>query len=390
MLEVEDGVRVLDRRREQALRVLRRRRADDLEARDVRERALRVLRVERAAREAAAATAGARRSARGVPPRKYCLAATVTRWSQAHETKSANCISATGRSPMSAAPVRAADDRRLRERRVEHAPRPELLLEAVRDLEGAAVHPDVLAEHEDPRIAAHLLAEPVRDRLDVRPLGHYLWWGVSRSSCEANTLRSRSPGSGSGDCLGALERLVQESLDRRGDVVLLLVRHVGVPAKPVAVALDRVLLRPLLEHVLRDVERVVVHRMPLHAEREALDQGRSAAGASLLDRALRLAVHGEDVGAVDDDALEAVGGGAIGDVLDRVAEVRRRRIRPLVVVADVHDRQAPDAREVHALVRVASRGRAFAEPADGDALVAADPECERHSRRDRAASPAGG
>ena len=41
----------------------------------------------------------------GVPMRKCCFAATVTRWSQAHETKSANCISATGRIPISAAPV---------------------------------------------------------------------------------------------------------------------------------------------------------------------------------------------------------------------------------------------------------------------------------------------
>ena len=43
----------------------------------------------------------------GVPTRKRCLAATVTRWSQAQETKSANCISATGRMPMIAAPVQA-------------------------------------------------------------------------------------------------------------------------------------------------------------------------------------------------------------------------------------------------------------------------------------------
>ena len=41
----------------------------------------------------------------GVPARQRCLAAIVTRWSHAHETKSANCISATGRKPISAAPV---------------------------------------------------------------------------------------------------------------------------------------------------------------------------------------------------------------------------------------------------------------------------------------------
>ena len=43
----------------------------------------------------------------GVPARKRCLAATVTRWSQPQEMKSANCISATGRMPMKAEPVAA-------------------------------------------------------------------------------------------------------------------------------------------------------------------------------------------------------------------------------------------------------------------------------------------
>ena len=44
----------------------------------------------------------------GVPTRQCCLAAIVTRWSQAQETKSANCISATGRRPIRAAPVAPA------------------------------------------------------------------------------------------------------------------------------------------------------------------------------------------------------------------------------------------------------------------------------------------
>ena len=41
----------------------------------------------------------------GVPARQRCFAATVTSWSHAQEMKSANCISATGRMPMIAAPV---------------------------------------------------------------------------------------------------------------------------------------------------------------------------------------------------------------------------------------------------------------------------------------------
>ncbi len=44
----------------------------------------------------------------GVPARKCCFAATVVRWSQPHETKSENCISATGRMPIRAAPVAPA------------------------------------------------------------------------------------------------------------------------------------------------------------------------------------------------------------------------------------------------------------------------------------------
>ncbi len=68
-----------------------------------------------------------------------------------------------------------ADDRRLGQRRVQDAPLPELLLEAERDLEGAAVDADVLADHEDALVAPHLGAQPVGDRLQVRQLGHYLW-----------------------------------------------------------------------------------------------------------------------------------------------------------------------------------------------------------------------
>src|SRR5207248_8720061 len=92
------------------------------------------------------------------------------------------------------------DDRALRERGVDDAPRAELLLEAERDLEGTAVDADVLADHEHALVAAHLLAEAVGDRLQVGLLGHYLWCGVSRSSGEAKTPSSSWSGSGSGDC----------------------------------------------------------------------------------------------------------------------------------------------------------------------------------------------
>ena len=154
-------------------------------------------------------------------------------------------------------------------------------------------------------------------------------------------------------------------------------------AQPVAEALDRVALRPLLEHLLRHVERVVVDGVALHPQRHGLDERRAAALACLLDRALRLAVDGEHVGPVDDDAVEAVRLRAVGDLLDRVLEVGRRGVRPLVVVADEDHGQPAHAGEVHRLVAVAARGGALAEPADGDALLLPDAEGERAADRHR-------
>ena len=165
------------------------------------------------------------------------------------------------------------------------------------------------------------------------------------------------------------------------------VAQLGVVAQPGAEAFDRVVLRPLLEQLLGDVERVVVDGVALHPQRLQLEQRRAAAVARLLDRGLRLAVDGEHVGAVDDDAFEAVRGGAVGEMLDRVAEVRRRRVRPLVVVADEDDRELADAGEVHRLVSVAAGHRALTGPADRDPLLVADPERQgaadrhRHHRR---------
>ena len=121
----------------------------------------------------------------------------------------------------------------------------------------------------------------------------------------------------------------------------------------------------------------------LHPQREALEQRRAAAGARLVDGALRLAVDGEDVGAVDDDSLEAVRLGAVGDVLGGELEVGRGRVRELVVVADEDDRQLARAGEGHRLVGVAARRGSLAEPADGDARLVADPKGERAAGGDR-------
>ena len=84
--------------------------------------------------------------------------------------KSMNCISATGRMPAHRRADRGADDRLLRERRIEDALRAEPLLQPLGRLEGAAVDADVLAEDEDAFVALHLLEERLADRLEVEDL----------------------------------------------------------------------------------------------------------------------------------------------------------------------------------------------------------------------------
>ena len=186
VLEVEDGVRILDRADEQALRVLRRRRADALEAGDVRERRLGVLRVERPAREAAA-----RREAHDDRHRRARAPALLRRDRDEVIPRARDEVGelhlGDGAQAHDRRAGRAADDRGLGERGVDDAPRAELLLEAERDLERAAVDADVLADEEDALVAPHLGAQAVGNRLQIGKFCHYLWWGVSRSSGVAYT-----------------------------------------------------------------------------------------------------------------------------------------------------------------------------------------------------------
>ena len=94
-----------------------------------------------------------------------------------------------------------------------------------------------------------------------------------------------------------------------------------------------------------------------------------------LARLARRLEHRLGVVAVDLDAREAVGRGAL-DGVDRELLVERRRVRVLVVLEHEDDRQLLHAGPVHRLVEVAARGRAVAEPGDRAALLAA--QLERH------------
>ena len=69
-------------------------------------------------------------------------------------------------------PIGGADDAGLGERGVVHAVGAELVGEPVGGAEDAAELADVLAEHDDARVAAHLGPEGVVDGLDHRHARH--------------------------------------------------------------------------------------------------------------------------------------------------------------------------------------------------------------------------
>ena len=97
---------------------------------------------------------------------------------------------------------RGADDRRLGDRRVDHARFAETLGESLGDLECAAIQSDVFAEDEDAIIALHLLPEPLAQRFEERDFGggHYRLLNQSLPAAGGSTytLGSAVSGSGSG------------------------------------------------------------------------------------------------------------------------------------------------------------------------------------------------
>src|SRR3954470_10235299 len=173
VLEEQHGVRVADRADDQALGVLGGRRRHDLQPGRVHEPRLRVLRVEGPAAEAAAARQP-HRDGDVQPEAVVGLAAHVDELVEAAGDEVGELHLADRPHAHHAGADGRADDRRLGQRRVHHAVRAELVDEAVGDLERAAEDPDVLAHQEHALVRAHLLAQAVADRLQVRHRRHRL------------------------------------------------------------------------------------------------------------------------------------------------------------------------------------------------------------------------
>ena len=173
VLEEQHGIVVADRRPEEALRVVGRRRDDDLQARHVREERLDRLRVVEGAVHAAAV----RR------PHDHRHAEAVVRAvahprGLGHELVEGR-VDEVGELDLGDRPEavdgradRGADDHRLGERRVDDPVVAELAPEPVGRQEDAALLADVLAQDDDRLVPPHLLGHAVADRLDERANRH--------------------------------------------------------------------------------------------------------------------------------------------------------------------------------------------------------------------------
>ena len=118
----------------------------------------------------------------------------------------------------------------------------------------------------------------------------------------------------------------------------------------------------------------------------ALEQHGPLAAAGVLDGALHGLVDGQHVGAVHDDALNAValcalrqrGGGAGGVDVGGDGE--------LVVLDEIDDGELPDGRHIDALMEAALVGCAVAEERNGHRTVVVDLGCQRRAGGQRNAA----
>ena len=173
VLEEQHRVVVPDRRAQEPLGVVGRGRDHDLEPRDVGEERLHGLRVVQGAVNAAAER-GADHHRHRVPPQR--AVAHPRRLGhdlvEGREDEVGELDLGDRPQPVERGTDRGADDHRLRQRRVDHAVVAELGPQAVGRQEDPALPADVLAEHDDRCVAAHLLGHAVADRLDERPDRH--------------------------------------------------------------------------------------------------------------------------------------------------------------------------------------------------------------------------
>ena len=105
-----------------------------------------------------------------------------------------------------------------------------------------------------------------------------------------------------------------------------------------------------------------------------------------MDGAACRGLDGDHVHAVDCLGRDPVARGLALDVGFRFRDRQRRAHGVEIVLADEQHRQAPQRREIQALVKLALRDRAFAEEAGGHDVLAAHAVGERQPDRERQAA----
>ena len=135
----------------------------------------------------------------------------------------------------------------------------------------------------------------------------------------------------------------------------------------------------------RDLLAVADAGMRAEALGDGLDEDRALAGPHLLDDLLHAFVEGDRVVAVEPHALEAVAGGAAGEIRAGGVVGNERVFADLVVLAQEDDRQLPGAGQVHRLMHRADAGGAVTEIHDRHAVLAARLRGEGEAIGDRRA-----
>src|SRR5436190_2492726 len=172
-LEKNHRIVVLDRGNQQALGVVRVRRHDGFQARDMGEQRLRALAVRLAAEDPAAG-----RHAHDQRCGELAIGP-ITQSCRLRHDLVVGRIHVVGELDFDARPQpvgrhadRGADDAQLADRRIEASTGAELLLQSLGAAEHAAEIADILAEHDDALVALHGDLEGVADRLDHGPARH--------------------------------------------------------------------------------------------------------------------------------------------------------------------------------------------------------------------------
>ena len=159
-----------------------------------------------------------------------------------------NCISATGRRPMCAAPAAAPTIAASAIGVSMTRCSPKLGQEPLGHLEGAAVHADVLAEEEDALVALHLFPQGLADGLEVGDLSHRAS-GTIRAPARAGSAYTPSSAviaSGNGS-LAAPPPLRPAAPTRASTAASSAAWPIRLSMKRTYVAIDRIVRLPLRE-----------------------------------------------------------------------------------------------------------------------------------------------